>query len=143
MSTASADFAHGMPRGPVTSNNQALDQAVARGRGLSRVLSSTADRFDSQLLRDRVASAEYLRGRRGRGIASLGQAAGLEAGVADTNIAARDARRGIRDNTLGTAVGLGAGFAIDRYRNRPPPDPVEVRGIDIGAYDPELTRGLA
>jgi hypothetical protein len=140
ISTGASDFSQSMPRGPVTSRSQGLDQAVARGRGLSRVLNSTADRFDSQLLRDRVASAEYLRNRRGRGISGLGQAAGLEAGVTDTNIAAREARSGIRDNTLGTAVGLGAGFLYDRYQNRRPPTPASdldiTRGIDLDAFAP-------
>lgn len=113
LGSAAADVAQAA-RGPVTSAADALDRAVARGRGLSRVLRATSGEFDSQLLRDRISAVQNARSRQSLGMGALSQAAGIQDGVNQAIQARRDTVRGLRANTMGTLLGIGAGLGINR-----------------------------
>lgn len=107
---STADFQQQF-RGPVTSNAQAVESALTRGRGLARIAQSRANEFDSQMLRDRIAFTGRGAARRGRGLAALTQAAGVQQGVSSAVRARRQSDAAGRANMLGTAAGIGLGFA--------------------------------
>lgn len=142
LGAASADAAQRFGA-PVINRNQALDSAVQRGKGLSRLLSATSDQFDSQLLRDRIASVGYGRARQGRGLAALTSAADIQGHLDEAGRVRSQGERDVRTNTLGTIVGIGAGVAANRgtlFPNRGP------QGQPAGnaytpAYDPMTGRG--
>jgi hypothetical protein len=97
--------------GPVTSNNTALENALRRGKGLSRIVGARSNQFDSQLLRDRVAYAGAIASRRGTGLRALGGAANIAEGLAANQQNVDMQNAATKANTLGSLVGIGAGFA--------------------------------
>lgn len=146
LGSAAADVAQATS-GPVTSATTALDRAVARGRGLSRVLRATSGEFDSQLLRDRIAAVQNARGRQSLGMGAIAQAAGIQDGVNQAIQARRDIVSGIRANTMGTLLGIGAGLGINRkefFGGRSQLAEADTGAtVDLGGFDPSLSRSLA
>lgn len=143
LGTASADAAQRFGA-PVIGRNQALDNAVNRGKGLSRLLSATSNQFDSQLLRDRIASVGYGRARQGRGLSALTAAAGIQGQLDEAGRVRSQGEQGIRQNTLGTAAGIGAGIIANRgnlFPNRGLPQGRPAGNSYSPAYDPMTGQG--
>jgi hypothetical protein len=113
LGTAASDVSQAF-RGPTTNQNQAVTNAITRGRGLTRVLGATSQEFDNQLMHDRVSAVQRSQTRRSAGFSALAQAANIRAGVNQSNNALSDTLRGLRQNTLGTAAGIGAGIYANR-----------------------------
>ena len=133
--------------GPATSKAGVLDNAVRRGRGLSRVTQAAGQGFDTNQLRQRIAAAQFLRKRSGRGIAALKDATSNELTLAGANKGARDMASASRANIAGSALGLAAGAAFQGFQNRQPPGVEDFTesafGVDVGAFSPPATERFA
>lgn len=142
-----ADVAQAFGRlGPATSSSAVLDRGLRRAKGLSRVAQNRGQEFDERLLRDRIAFTRASAGRRGRGLSALGRAAGLSEQLERGVQAGARANEAIQRNTLGTALGIGAGFAVNRFQNRQQPAAPPIgatTNLGTGVFDPTLTAGAA
>jgi len=125
LGATSADVASAL-RGPATSASGALDRALIRSRGLSRLLSAHSNEFDSQLLRDRVSAVARGRSRQAMGLGLLSQAAGMDKRLSDAARMTKWVRDEARANTLGSLAGIGLGLFANRgtmFPRRTPADP--------------------
>ena len=104
-------------RGATTSAG-ALDNALRRGKGLSRVYAARNGQFDNQLLRERLSFTKAMAARRGRGLGALATAAGLSENLAGANQAKQISNQRVRAGTAGTLAGIGAGFAQNAFMHR-------------------------
>ena len=127
---AAADVSQQFARaGPATNRAGAMDRALARGRGLSRVTAAAGNRFDMQLLRDRIATTRQLRSRQGEGFRSLLSSAGIQSDIQEAIDARARARSGATANLVGTVAGAGLGAFLNRDTGALPADTV-ISGVD-------------
>lgn len=93
--------------GPPRTASGALDRALTRARGLSRIARSTSDKFDNMQLRERLGIVKEGRNRQGIGLAALSDIVQHREGLSSSQNALDATRRSSRANIFGTAAGLG------------------------------------
>jgi hypothetical protein len=110
LGAGSADVAQALRGSSPVTNAGALERALNRARGLSRITAARSQEFDTNLLRERVGFVRGQAQRRGRGLSGLGRVAGFAEGLARNQADLSRQLEGQQQNILGTGIGIGAGF---------------------------------
>lgn len=145
LGTAAADVQQATAGQP-TDYGGAVDRALTRARGLSRILRSTSDEYDALQDRARLGVAKAGRGRQGVGLSAIADVASLRERVVGAQQSRSQLSSSLRANRLGAIVGMGIGAipdirsAIQSRRNTRS----QVGGFGAGAgnVDPSNTAGL-
>lgn len=99
--------------GQPSTYRSAVDNALVRAKGLSRILRATSDDYDSLVARERLGVAQAGRARQGVGLAALTDIARMGDATAGANFARSQQKSALRANTLGGIVGMGIGAIPD------------------------------
>jgi hypothetical protein len=128
--------------GAPVSNGDALNRALLRAKGLSRIARATSDQFDNTLLRQRIGAVTGGYQRMNAGISGLGQVAYNQERLARGQTALSDQAAGQRSNIYGTAIGAGLRIGLGQLANRSKPDPNANLYGAVG-YTPDQTADWA
>jgi hypothetical protein len=133
--------------GQPTTQGTALEHALTRARGLSRVIGGTAHEFDNQLLRDRVSFARAGRDRMGLGQAALGASASIEKGILDARRGRRASESARSRDMFGAIAGAGLRFGLQGPMNRGSLGERAAEpggtGVDVSTQDTSFIRGAS
>jgi hypothetical protein len=127
MGAANADIQQAMAGTPVT-NNQALDNAMRKAKGLSRITQARENSLNAAQLRERVGFTQNAAIRKGQAIRAQGVVGAHQAKTAAAIDAGQIARNDARMDLFGTAAGTATGFltqpgvqaGLKGFFNRPP-----------------------
>ena len=131
-----ADVAFAASRGgPTVTLAGATDRAIARGRGLSKVIEGTKTEFNQGLLRERIAAVRGGLQRQGQGLAGLAQVGGFQDRLAKATQETKDVKSEARADIFGTGVGIAAeqigGFLERDKPNKPFAGSVDTQFSDL------------
>ncbi len=99
--------------GPTVTSADATANAIARGKGLSRVVSATKTEFDQSLLQQRIAAVRGGFRRQGKGLAALSAAAKLDENLAKQKDITSNVKSDLKGDIFGAVVGAGASAATN------------------------------